>query len=392
MIGTWLIKKFIKNSDEIQREEVRSQYVYMAGIVGILTNILLFGIKFSVGFLTGSIAVMADAFNNFSDMASSVITMVGVKLANRPADKEHPHGHGRLEYISALIVAFMVMLVGVQFIQSSLERVFKPSPIIFEYVSFCLLAGSVLVKIWLSRFNKVMGEKVNSSALKAASVDALGDVFTSSTVLLSFLAAKFTPLPVDGYAGVLVACFILYAGYSLVKETISPLLGEAPDEALVNEIYERILSYDHITGVHDLIIHNYGVGRVMASIHAEIPCDIDIMTIHDIIDQAEREVSEALSLHLVIHMDPVSLETEEIILMKSELESIIEKHPIILSMHDFRIIGHEPNKNLVFDLVVDGSKLNKNVTEDQIKEEVIEKIHQNHPTYRCVIVIDKVYP
>lgn len=392
MIGTWLIKKFIKNSDEIQREEVRSQYVYMAGIVGILTNILLFGIKFSVGFLTGSIAVMADAFNNFSDMASSVITMVGVKLANRPADKEHPHGHGRLEYISALIVAFMVMLVGVQFIQSSLERVLKPSPIIFEYVSFCLLAGSVLVKIWLSRFNKVMGEKVNSSALKAASVDALGDVFTSSTVLLSFLAAKFTPLPVDGYAGVLVACFILYAGYSLVKETISPLLGEAPDEALVNEIYERILSYDHITGVHDLIIHNYGVGRVMASIHAEIPCDIDIMTIHDIIDQAEREVSEALSLHLVIHMDPVSLETEEIILMKSELESIIEKHPIILSMHDFRIIGHEPNKNLVFDLVVDGSKLNKNVTEDQIKEEVIEKIHQNHPTYRCVIVIDKVYP
>ena len=392
MIGTWLIKKFIKNSDEIQREEVRSQYVYMAGMVGILTNILLFGIKFSVGFLTGSIAVMADAFNNFSDMASSVITMVGVKLANRPADKEHPHGHGRIEYISALIVAFMVMLVGVQFIQSSMERIFNPAPIAFETVSFCLLAGSVLVKVWLSRFNKVMGEKVNSSALKAASVDALGDVFTSSTVLISFLAAKFTTFPVDGYAGVLVACFILYAGYSLVKETISPLLGEAPDEALVNDIYERILSYDHITGVHDLIIHNYGVGRVMASIHAEIPCDIDIMTIHDIIDQAEREVSEALNLHLVIHMDPVSLETEEIILMKSELESIIEKHPIIISMHDFRIIGHEPNKNLVFDLVVDGSKLNKNVTENQIKEEVMEEIHRNHPTYRCVIVIDRVYP
>ena len=392
MVGTWLIKKFIKNSDEIQREEVRSQYVYMAGMVGILTNILLFGIKFSVGFLTGSIAVMADAFNNFSDMASSVITMVGVKLANRPADKEHPHGHGRIEYISALIVAFMVMLVGVQFIQSSMERIFNPAPITFETISFCLLAGSVLVKVWLSRFNKVMGEKVNSSALKAASVDALGDVFTSSTVLISFLAAKFTTFPVDGYAGVLVACFILYAGYSLVKETISPLLGEAPDEALVNDIYERILSYDHITGVHDLIIHNYGVGRVMASIHAEIPCDIDIMTIHDIIDQAEREVSEALNLHLVIHMDPVSLETEEIILMKSELESIIEKHPIIISMHDFRIIGHEPNKNLVFDLVVDGSKLNKNVTENQIKEEVMEEIHRNHPTYRCVIVIDRVYP
>ncbi|MTP85537.1 cation diffusion facilitator family transporter, partial [Turicibacter sanguinis] len=214
MFINWLTKLFIKNYDQLEREEVRTQYVYIAGIIGILANILLFIVKFSVGVLTGSIAVMADAFNNFSDTASSVITMIGVKLANLPADKEHPHGHGRLEYLSALLVAFMVMLVGVQFIKSSVERILNPSVIQFEIVSFILLAISVVVKLWLSRFNKVMGEKVNSSALKAASVDALGDVFTSSTVLISFLAARFTSFPVDGYAGVLVAGFILYAGYT----------------------------------------------------------------------------------------------------------------------------------------------------------------------------------
>ncbi|MDO5794044.1 MAG: cation diffusion facilitator family transporter [Turicibacter sp.] len=391
MITKWLIKHLIKNSDQAQNEMVRERYVYVAGLVGILANLLLFIIKFSVGILAGSIAVTADAFNNFSDTASSVITIVGMKLANRPADKEHPHGHGRIEYISALIVAFMVMLVGVQFIQSSISRILNPSEVTFEWISFILLAISVLIKFWLSRFNKHMGETINSTALKAASVDALGDVFTSSTVLLSFLVSRFTTFPIDGYAGVFVACFILYAGYSLVKETISPLLGEAPDEELVSQIYERLLSYEHITGAHDLMIHNYGVGRIIASIHAEIPSDIDVMTIHDIIDEAERQISEELKLHLVIHMDPVCVETEEIKMMKGELEQIINEHPIIMSMHDFRIIGHEPNKNLIFDLVVDGSKLTKEITEEKIKEEVTNRIQTAHPTYRCIIVIDRMY-
>ena len=391
MITKWLIKHLIKNSDEAQNEMVRQRYVYVAGIIGILANLLLFIIKFSVGILAGSIAVTADAFNNFSDTASSVVTIIGVKLANRPADKEHPHGHGRIEYISALIVAFMVMLVGVQFIQSSISRILNPSDVTFEWISFGLLAISVVVKFWLSRFNKQMGETINSNALKAASVDALGDVFTSSTVLLSFLVARFTSFPIDGYAGVLVACFILYAGYTLVKETISPLLGEAPDEELVSQIYNKLLSYHHITGAHDLMIHNYGVGRIIASIHAEIPADIDVMTIHDIIDEAERQISDELNIHLVIHMDPVCIETEEIKMMKGELEQIIKQHPVIMSMHDFRIIGHEPNKNLIFDLVIDGSKLTKELTEEKIKQEVIDKIQTDHPTYRCIIVIDRMY-
>ena len=391
MLTKWLTKHLIKNSDQVQDETVRERYIYVAGMVGVVANVLLFIIKFIVGMLAGSIAVMADAFNNFSDMASSVITMVGVKLANRPADKEHPHGHGRIEYISALIVAFMVMLVGVQFIQSSINRILNPSEIKFEWISFILLAVSVLVKLWLSRFNKQMGETIHSTALKPASVDALGDVFTSSTVLLSFLVARFTTFPIDGYAGVLVACFILYAGYSLVKETISPLLGEAPDEELVNQIYERLLSFEYVTGAHDLMIHNYGVGRIIASIHAEIPADIDIMTIHDVIDEAERQISEELNLHLVIHMDPVCIETEEIRVMKAELENIINEHDVIMSMHDFRIIGHEPNRNLIFDLVVDGSKLTKEITEQSIKDDVTQRIQMSHPSYRCVIVIDKIY-
>ena len=197
--------------------------------------------------------------------------------------------------------------------------------------------------------------------------------------------------PIDGYAGVLVACFILYAGYSLVKETISPLLGEAPDEELVNQIYERLLSFEYVTGAHDLMIHNYGVGRIIASIHAEIPADIDIMTIHDVIDEAERQISEELNLHIVIHMDPVCIETEEIRVMKAELENIINEHDVIMSMHDFRIIGHEPNRNLIFDLVVDGSKLTKEITEQSIKDEVTQRIQMSHPSYRCVIVIDKIY-
>lgn len=292
MISDYLTKKFIINHENTEDEKTRNAYVYMGSIVGIICNLVLSIVKISVGFLSGSVSITADGFNNLSDMASSVITMVGIKLANRPADKEHPFGHGRMEYLSALVVAFMVMLVGVQFIKTSVDRIMNPVPITFEVIPFILLLLSLIVKFWLSRFNKYVGEKINSSALKAASVDALGDVFTSSCVLISFLAAKFTTLPIDGYVGLVVSVAILYAGYSLVKETISPLLGEAPDEELVKGIKQGVLSYDNIIGVHDLIIHNYGVGKCMASIHAEIPSNIDLITIHEIIDSAEREISQ----------------------------------------------------------------------------------------------------
>lgn len=391
MISNLLVKSFIKHSDNIQDEYVRNKYGYLAGVVGILMNFLLFGFKLAIGLLTSSIAVMADAFNNLSDMASSIVTIIGFKLSSVPPDEEHPFGHGRLEYISALVVAFMVMLVGVQFIKSSFERILNPVPIKFEIIPFIILLISILIKIWLSRFNNFIGKKIDSSALKAAALDAMGDVVTSSCVVLSFLAAKFTSIPIDGYVGIVVALLILYAGFSLVKDTINPLLGEAPDEELVNSIIDGLMSYDMVIGVHDLIIHNYGVGKSIASIHAEIPSDKDILDIHEIIDTAERELSEKLKIYLVIHMDPVNVQDEEIYETRQELEDMLKQNPYILSIHDFRIVGKGERKNLIFDVVVDPNELDRNVTKDEIKKNITKLVKEAHPCYGCIIGIDRKF-
>lgn len=390
MINKWLIKKTIKDSENVENPDVRGRYTSLAGIIGMIVNLLLFIIKLSVGLLVGSIAILADAFNNLSDIASSAIMIIGIKLANRPADKEHPYGHGRLEYISALIVSALVMVFGFQLARSSFERILNPEPITFDWLSFFLLLISVLLKVYLSRLNKYIGQKINSSALKAAGVDALGDVLISGTVLLSFVIAPIIPVSIDGYVGVGVALFILYMGYKLIKETLSPLLGEAPDPQMVTNITEAMLSYPHIIGVHDLMIHNYGVGRIIASIHAEIPANLDIMEIHDIIDQAEREISEKLNLHLVVHMDPVSRETTETREIKSTVQRIIDSHPALISMHDFRLTGNGDHKKITFDLVVDGNHLTKELTDIKIKEEVIKKI-EKHSDYRCIIIIDQQF-
>ena len=393
MISQFLTEKFIKNHENISDEKTRNAYVYLGSIVGIICNLILSIIKITVGVISGSVSVMADGFNNLSDTASSVITMVGIKLANRPADKEHPFGHGRMEYLSALIVAFMVMLVGVQFIKSSLDRIMNPVPITFELIPFILLLLSLIVKLWLSRFNKYVGEKINSSALKAASVDALGDVFTSSCVIISFIAAKFTALPIDGYVGLLVSVAILYAGYSLVKDTISPLIGEAPDEELVKAIKEGVLSYDNIVGVHDLIIHNYGVGKCMASIHAEMPSNIDLITIHDIIDTAEREISEKLNIYLVIHMDPMCIHDDKVKAVKKDVQRTLMKFNCIKSMHDFRITEGENKINIIFDVEVDAHNhdINTNNKEEKLKNQITEEIKKLNPLYDCVITVDKFF-
>lgn len=388
MLSNFLVKTFVKNSDNIKDTKVRNSYGTLGGVIGIIVNSLLFLIKFSVGMLVGSIAISADAFNNLSDAASSVITIVGFKMANKPADAEHPFGHGRIEYLSALVVAFMVMLVGLQFVKSSIERILNPTTIMFDLIPFILLLVSIGFKVWLAMFNKFVGNKINSSALKAAATDALGDVFTSSTVVISFLLAKFTDFPLDGYIGVIVALAILYAGFNLVKETLNPLLGEAPDPELVNEICEKILSYDHITGVHDLIVHNYGPGRVIASIHAEIPANIDIMEIHNVIDKAEREISKSLNIHLVVHMDPICVITDEIKEAWDCVEKILRKYPAIKSMHDFRVVGEGDIKNLIFDIVVDPSSIKSKSQESNLISEISNSIMSEHPQYRSVITID----
>ena len=391
MVAEFLIKKFIINYQNIEEEKTRNAYVYLASIVGILCNLILSIIKISVGFISGSVSITADGFNNLSDMASSIITMIGIKLANRPADKEHPFGHGRMEYLSALVVAFMVMLVGVQFVKTSFERILNPVAVSFEIIPFILLLISLLIKLWLSRFNKFMGLKINSTALKAASVDALGDVFTSSCVLISFLAAKFTTLPIDGYVGLIVSAAILYAGYSLIKDTISPLLGEAPDEELVKKIKQGVLSYDNIIGVHDLIIHNYGVGKCMASIHAEIPSNIDLVTIHEIIDSAEREISQKLNIYLVIHMDPMCIHDDKINKVKGEIQEILLKYKTIKSMHDFRITEGKDKINIIFDIEVNAYEVNTPDKEEELKGKLESDIKKLNPLYNCVITIDKYF-
>lgn len=392
MFSKFLVNTFIKNNEDISNEKVRGKYIFLGGLVGIISNLLLFTIKLSVGLITSSIAIMADAFNNLSDASSSIITIVGFKLSDKPADAEHPFGHGRIEYISALIVSFMVMLVGFQFVKSSLERIFNPVDIKFEIIPFVLLLISIFVKVWLSSFNKFVGNKIDSSALKAASVDALGDVFTSSCVVISYLAAKFTSFPIDGYLGTLVALFILYSGFSLTKETLNPLLGEAPDPELVQKIQDMVLSYDNITGVHDLIIHNYGPCRCMASIHAEVPCDISIMEIHEIIDKAEREISEKLKIYLVIHMDPIAIEDEEVKKDFNMVCDIIEKDERIKSIHDFRVVGQGEVKNLLFDIVIDSEKMFKTITKHEtLINEINKAVKEIHPKYNCIITVDNDY-
>jgi len=386
-----MFKFFIKNHQEVGDPIVRKQYTYVAGTVGIIVNFLLFVTKLSVGVLAGSIAIMADGFNNLSDTASSAVTVVGIKLSHLPADKEHPYGHGRLEYVAALIVAFLVLLVGFQLGSASVTRIFNPEPVTFDMVSLLLLGVSVLAKVWLSSFNIKVGKKINSTPLKAAGVDSLGDVLISGGVLISFALSPFLDFSIDGFMGAAVALFILYMGFKLVMETVSPLLGEAPDKEIVDKILEEIQKYPYVVGAHDLHFHNYGVGRVMATMHVEFAGCNDLLEMHDIVDKAERELSQAFEMHLVIHMDPVSTLSEEAKSVKSYLHQIISTHPCILSMHDFRSLQTSEKKTLVFDLDIDAHCLTKEVTENTIRIEVYDSLKQQFPDFEYMIATDRQY-
>ncbi|MDD6770043.1 MAG: cation diffusion facilitator family transporter [Inconstantimicrobium porci] len=391
MFANYIIRRITNDSNDIKSEKVRVKVGYISGIVGIIINSLLFAVKLFVGMISGSVAIMADSFNNLSDASSCIITIIGFKLSSMPADKEHPFGHGRLEYISALIVAFMVMVVGLQFVKTSFERIFNPSEITFEMIPFILLLISILFKVFLAMFNGSLGKKIESSALKASAFDSIGDVITTSVVALSFLASKFTKIPIDGYIGLIVSLIILYSSFSLIKETLNPLIGEAPDEKLVAGINEGVMAFDHIIGVHDLMIHNYGPGKIMASIHAEVPANLDLITVHEVIDDAEKKLSSKFNIILVIHMDPVSLDNKEINETRAELEKIIKYNPLIESMHDFRMVGKGEHKNLIFDVVVYNDKVKKISSEKEIIDQLTEAIKDIHPSYNCVITIDKKY-
>lgn len=389
ILSKFLINKFIKNPDDISNEEVRNQYGYLGGIVGIITNLLLFLIKLFIGIISSSISILADAFNNFFDSTSSIITIIGFKLASKPADKEHPFGHGRIEYISALVVSFIVMLFGLEFLKTSFEKIFNSTHINFDTISFIFLIFSIIIKIWLSKFNFTLGDKINSSALKASALDAKGDVLISSCVVISFLSSNFTSLPIDAYVGIVVSLGILYSGFNLTKETISPLLGEAPSKELVDSIINELLNYDNIIGVHDLIIHNYGAGKCLASVHIEIPENLGVIAMHEIADEAERNIFNKLNIHLVIHTDPVCTNNKSIEKTKKELENILFKNNSITSMHDFRVVGEHQKKNLIFDIVVKSSEIKNKTEEKELINWINNEIKKTHPLYNCIITIDK---
>ena len=378
-----LVKWFVKDAENVQNSQVRTRYGILASIVGIILNIILFAVKAIIGLVIGSISVTADAFNNLSDAASSIISFVGVKIANRPADREHPFGHGRYEYIAALVVAFLVFEVGVTCFRSSLDKVFHPQAIEFKLVLVIILGLSILVKVWLAIFNRKLGKKINSSVMKATSADAFGDVLITSATVISIIVGYFTNLKIDGYMGLLVSLLVLYAGFGIAKDTLEPLIGEAISPETYDLITKKVESYEGIVGSHDLIVHNYGPSKTMATIHAEVPSDMNIEIAHDLIDGIERDVLREFDIFLVIHMDPLEVNNQVVNELKSKVMDIIEGLDKNASMHDFRMVSGDHHINIIFDLVIP-----HDYSLEQEKEllfNIIDRISAMDKRYQCVI-------
>ena len=384
-----LVRKFVKNYQNTDDSRVRTDYGVLTSVVGILCNVLLFAGKLAVGMVMRSVSVMADAFNNLSDAASSVIGFVGVKMAGKPADREHPFGHGRIEYIAALVVAFLVIQVGLTFFKSSLDKIRHPEDLSFDLVSMLILTASVAVKLWLGRFNKALGKRINSSVMQAAAADALGDVVTTLATMGSILFFHFTQINIDGFVGLLVSLVVMWAGLGMARDTLDPLIGQPVDPKLYREISEFVESYDGILGSHDLIVHNYGPTRSLASIHAEVPNDVDIETSHEIIDRIERDAARKLGIFLVIHMDPVAVRDERVTELKEQVTAELKKIDERLSLHDFRIVDGEQQINLIFDVVVPHSYSDKDMT--QLHLDIVEKVSGLDPRYQCVVTLENGY-
>jgi cation diffusion facilitator family transporter len=384
-----LVKTFVRDNENTKDKDVRQKYGYLGGFTGIICNVILSAAKISIGMLVNSIAITADAVNNLSDAASSIITLIGFKITNKPADREHPFGHARIEYISAMVVSFMVILVGFEFLKSSFERIRNPETIQFDIISFSVLIISIGVKLWLGRFYKSIGSRIGSKTMEASAVDSLSDVITTSVVAASLLTSRWITFPIDGYVGLLVSLFIMYSGIALTRDTLNPLLGEAPEPELITDITERTLRYDGIIGIHDMIVHNYGPGRCVVSLHAEIPAKMDIMKAHDIIDLAEQEISVELDIHMVIHMDPINTDDKLVQeTQKNVLEIITGLHEE-LTIHDFRIVGGEDHMNLIFDLVVPYEYDEKMASD--LSKEVACAIKSKYHNYNAIIYIDRAY-
>ena len=383
-----LSKWFIKDSENVHNPAVRQAYGVLCGAVGIGFNILLFAGKFVAGFLSGSIAITADALNNLSDAASSVITLIGFRMAGQKPDPDHPFGHGRIEYLSGLLVAIAILFMAWELIKSSFDKILHPETVTCNPLIIGILLVSILVKLYMAFYNRSISKKIDSAAMKATATDSLSDTLATTVVLLSTLCAYFWGFKIDGYCGILVGFFILYAGIQAAKDTVSPLLGQPPAPGFVQQIEDLVMSHEGIIGIHDLIVHDYGPGRLMISLHAEVPADCDILSMHDLIDNIEHDLRHDLQCEAVIHMDPVCTNDEETIHMKQTVKEIVAGIDSRLSLHDFRIVKGPTHTNVIFDLVI---PYKFEYSDAETVEIIQEKIQECNPTYFAVIDVDRNY-
>ena len=381
-----LVKLFVKDYEQTDNLQVRTRYGLLSGMVGICCNVLLFLAKLFTGMMINSISVMADAFNNLSDAASSIISFVGVKMSEKPADKEHPFGHGRIEYISAFIVAFLVIQVGFSLFKSSLGKLFHPEELSFSLISVGILGLTVAVKLWMCLFNRKLGKRIQSSVMLATAADSLGDTGATAATIFSIVVYGVWHVNIDGLVGIAVSILVMIAGINIAKDTLAPLIGEAIDPEIYQKITGFVEQYDGIIGSHDLIVHNDGPGRSMASIHAEVPSNVEIGKSHAVVDQIERDAQKKLGIFLVIHMDPVDADNPMTAELKKMVEEILAGLDERLSLHDFRIVDAGNQINIIFDLVV--PREYTKARQDELKQKIYQRIREQDSRYFCVITAE----
>ncbi|MFI3141164.1 MAG: cation diffusion facilitator family transporter [Clostridia bacterium] len=380
-----MLKLFVKDHENTKSTIVREKYGLLSSVVGINLNILLFAVKFFIGTITNSIAITADAINNLADSGSNIVTLVSFKMSNRKPDKEHPFGHGRFEYIAALIVGFLVVIMGLEIIKTSIDKIMNPSEVSFSMPAVIVLCISILVKIWLAIFNRKLSKKIDSPALLAVSTDSMSDTVSTAATVACLVVSKFTNIALDGYVGIIVAGFILFAAYCILRETIGVILGKPPSKELVDDLIEYILSHDHVSGTHDLVIHSYGAANIFASIHVEIPADKDVLKMHDTIDLIEKDVLEKFGIQIVIHLDPLAVDDKQVNAMRAVVKAIVKTIDKDLKIHDFRLVSGSSHSNLIFDLVI---PFDYKYSEKQLKEMIDEKVQSIDENYFAVVTVE----
>ena len=384
----FLAKIFIRKRGEFSSPEVRAAYGTLCGTIGIVLNIVLFAIKFIAGLLSGAISVIADAFNNLTDAGSSVITLIGFRMSGQKPDKHHPFGHGRIEYISGLIVSFIIILVGFELGKSSVSKIFEPEAVVFSVTALVILIISVFIKAYMAFYNFRVGRKISSSAMIATARDSLSDCIATSTVLICLLISHFASLDIDAYCGLAVSAFILYSGIRSAKETMDPLLGAPPSREFICEIEEIVYSHEGVAGIHDLIVHDYGPGRTMISLHAEVPADANLVETHDMIDNIEKDLRERLKCDAVIHMDPIATDDEHTLEVREKVASLVACIDSKLTIHDFRMVKGPTHTNVLFDIVI---PFDMKKSEEELRDNVQTIVKSIDKNYYSVVNIDKSY-